>query len=103
MCIKKYFGKSILNAVFSKYFQQLKKVFEILKYKILNGEYFKYQILNTKSISNTYFKYKYFKYCPALSRPNPKALLCITVPCASDRAVSKARLSDCRRHAEPQI
>ena len=39
---------------------------KILKYKILNGEYFKYQILNTKSISNTYFKYKYFKYCPAL-------------------------------------
>ena len=66
MCIKKYFGKSILNEVFSKYFQQLKKVFEILKYKILDGEYFKYQILNTKSISNTYFKYKYFKYCPAL-------------------------------------
>jgi len=44
-----------------------KKVFEILKYKILNSEYFKYKILNTKSISNTYFKYKYFKYCPALT------------------------------------
>ena len=53
-----------------QYFQNTcnctKKVFKILKYKILNGEYFKYQILNTKSISNTYFKYKYFKYCPAL-------------------------------------
>ena len=34
-----------MNAVFSKYFQQLKKVFEILKYKILNGEYLKHQII----------------------------------------------------------
>jgi len=52
------------------FFSTAQKVFKILKYKILNSEYFKYQILNTKSISNTYFKYKYFKYCPALANSN---------------------------------
>ena len=52
-------------SIFQILLKEIKKIFKILKYKILSSKYFKYRILNTKNISNTYFKYKYFKFCLA--------------------------------------